>query len=340
MRDPAAAKRKKEEIKLQIGKRGRRRRKALVRITEGSGAERNSKGDEVVQGDRDSGGGGFAAEPAMGVKEVEGTTSGNGDEQQFVFETFEGRVQLLKPFPENPAVHSTGAIAMLDSPRPPIECYRCPIRNSFARSVVPMSGYGILDAHTGKPLLENVKSGVILVPTPPPLWKPNTTTDPNTRTKEEEINGDEYDVIIASLMSSSTPKHHASPSPAELSDPSLVPPIRFTNDSEVILVKHYIRNIFRSTYSAMSETRIHELLRDVVIPGMTTNPGLLRGFLSSSAVHLAMTEGKSEECVKALLTDAWEHRGACIEDLKKRLKDGGASEQILASVLALTTFEV
>lgn len=336
MRDPAAAKGKKDEIKLQIGKRGRRRRKALARLAEGLGSgEKDSEGkNKSFQNDNSDSGDDFEVEAAQGEEnEEEG-----GDEQQFVFEMVDGGIELLKLLQERPGGYATGAGTLLDSPHPPIGCYRCPVKNSFAKSIQPE--YGILDTRTGEPLLQGFGSGVILMPTPRPLWSPTNPVDPNNRTKEEEIDHDEYDAIIASVMSLSKPNHHAPPSPAELGDISLVPPIRFANSHEVILVKHYIRNVFRLTFSGMLETKVHKYLRDVIIPLFTTSPGFLKGCLSTSAIHLAEIEEKSQTRVKALLADAWEHRLSCIKDLKTRLKDEGASERTLASILALTAFEV
>lgn len=340
MRDPAAAKGKKEEIKLQIGKRGRRRRKALARLAEE--LESEEMGDESentsFQDDNLDLGHGFAVEGAQGTNEGEGTAWENGNGQQFSFETVDGGIQLLKLLQETPKRYATGPGTLLDSSHPPIGCYRCPVKNSFARSIQPE--YDILDARTGKPLLQDFGSGVILMPTSRPFWRPTDPTDPNNRTKDEEIYFDEYDAIIASLMSLTTPSHYAPPSPAELEDPSLVPPIHFANPHEVTLVKHYIRNVFRLTFSGMLEARIHRSLRDVIIPLFTASPGFLKGCLSSSAIHLAAIEGKSQARVKALFADAWEFRVGCIRDLKTRLGDEGASERTLASILALTSFEV
>lgn len=339
MRDPAAAKGKKDEIKLQIGKRGRRRRKALARLAEelGSGEKSSEAENKSFQNDNSDSGDDFEVEAQGEENEEEGTTEEGGDEQQFVFEMVDGGIELLKLLQEKPGGYATGAGTLLDSPHPPIGCYRCPIKNSFARSTRPE--YGILDTRTGKPLLQSFGSGVILMPTPRPLWSPTNPIDPNNRTKEEEIDRDEYDAIIASVMSLSKPNRHA-PSPAELGDISLVPPIRFANPREVILVKHYIRNVFRLTFSGMLEAKVHKYLRNVIIPLFITSPGFLKGCLSTSAIHLAEIDGKSQPRVKALLADAWEHRLSCIQDLKTRLNDEGASERTLASILALTAFEV
>lgn len=337
MRDPAAAKGKKEEIKLQIGKRGRRRRKALARLAEelesGEMDENTSFQDGNLDLGHDS-----AVEGAQETNEGEGMAWENGEGQQFSFETVDGGIRLLKLLQETPKRYATGPGTLLDSPYPPIGCYRCPVKNSFARSIQPE--YDILNTRTGKPLLEGFGSGVILMPTSQPFWRPTDPTDPNNRTKEEEIYRDEYDAIIASLMSLSTPSYHAPPSPAELEDPSLVPPIRFANPHEVTLVKHYIRNVFRLTFSGMLEARIHTSLRDVIIPLFAASPGFLKGCLSSSAIHLAAIEGRSQARVKALFADAWELRVGCIQDLKTRLENEGASERTLASILALTSFEV
>lgn len=340
MRDPAAARGKKEEIKDQIGKPGRRRRKALARLAEGLelGEKGNDRDNETFQNSEPDLSDGFAADDAIGVSGGEGTTWGSDDEQQFVFETVEGGIQLLKLLQETPERYPTGAGTLLDSPHPPIGCYRCPVKNSFARGIRPE--YGILDARTSKPSIQGFGPGVTLMPTPRPFWRPTKPIDPNTRTKEEEIDHDEYDAIIASLMSLSTPDHHAPPSPAELEDPSLVPPILFTNPHEVILVKHYIRNVFRLTFSGMLEANVHKSLRDVIVPLFTTSPGFLKGCLSSSAMHLAATEGESQDRTKAYFAHAWEYRIGCIRDLKIRLEDEGASERTLASMLALVSFEV
>lgn len=339
MRDPAAAKGKKDEIKLQIGKRGRRRRKALARLAEEleSGGKSNEE-KKSFRNDNSDSGDDFAAETDQEANKEEETAEESGDGQQFVFEMVNGGIQLLKLLQEGPWGYATGAGTLLDSPHPPIGCYRCPIKNSFARSIQPE--YGILDSRTRKPILQSLGSGVILIPTTQPFWKPTNPTDLNNRTKEEEIDCDEYDAIIASLMSLSKPNHHEPPSPAELEDISLVPPIRFASSHEVILVKHYIRNVFRLTFSGMLESRVHRSLRDVIIPLFTTSPGFLKGCLSCSAIHLAEIEGKSKIRVEALLSDAWEHRISCIRDLKTRLNDEGASERTLASILALISFEV
>lgn len=336
MRDPAAAKGKKEEIRLQIGRRGRRK-KALARLAEEFESREKEEG-EPFQDDNSDLGDGFAVEPAQETSGEGGMTWENDDGQQFAFETVDGGIQLLKLLRGNPERSATGPGTLLDSPHPPIGCYRCPVKNSFARSIRPE--YGLLDTRTGKPSLQGFGSGVILMPTPQPFWRAANPVDPNNRTKEEEIDHDEYDAIIASLMSLSATNHYASPNPAELEDYSLVPPIRFANSHEVALVKHYIRTVFRLTFSGMLEARVHRSLRDVIIPLFTTSPGFLKGCLSSSAIHLAATEGKSQVHVKALFADAWEHRIGCIRDLKTRLEDEGVSERTLASILALTTFEV
>lgn len=276
MRDPAAAKGKKEEIKLQIGKRGRRRRKALARLAEE--LESGEMGDESENASSQDGnldlGHDSAVEGTQETNEGEGMAWENGDGQQFSFETVDGGIRLLKLLQETPNRYATGPGTLLDSPHPPIGCYRCPVKNSFARSIRPE--YDILDARA---LLQDFGSGVTLMPTSRPFWRPTDPTDPNNRTKEEEIYRDEYDAIIASLMSLSTPSYHAPPSPAELEDPSLVPPIRFANPHEVTLVKHYIKNVFRLTFSGMLEARIHTALRDVIIPPFYNQPRILEGML-------------------------------------------------------------
>lgn len=337
MRDPAEMKRKKDDIKLQIGKRGRRRKKTQVQQAELD--ESNSMEDETDQ--QDGGDNTLGDDISTGTPERlddnDEVPAGIGDGQPYVFEITDIGIQLLMPFKETTKGCNARAVAILDSPHPSIGCYRCPVKNSFARSAHPMSGYGIFDARTGKPLQEDIRSGVILVATPP-LWKPTKTTCSNTRTKEEEIYHDEYDAIIALFTSCS--KRQSTFGPSGLSDPSLIPPISLTNIYELNLVEHYFRNVFRSTYSAMSESRIHDSLREVVVPLLCNNPGLLKGCVSSSAMHLAMAAGQSKPSVKALLVEAWQLRAECVKDLKRRLTDEGASEQTLASILTLTSFEV
>ncbi|KAH0610227.1 uncharacterized protein H6S33_011754 [Morchella sextelata] len=184
MKDPEAAKVKKDEIKLQIGKRCRRKRKNR------------------------------------------GSTQLDNREDMFGFETIDGGILILKPFNET-GKSNPQAVEMLDSPHPPLGCFRCPVRNSFARSEHPPSDYGLLDGRTGKPLLENIRSGVLLVTTPP-LWKPLKSIC--TRTKEEETFNNEYDIIIASFMSSNS----QALGPLETSD---------YPTSEMKLIKNYIRNV-------------------------------------------------------------------------------------------------
>jgi hypothetical protein len=281
MKDPEAAKVKKDEIKLQIGKRCRRKRKNR------------------------------------------GSTQLDNREDMFGFETIDGGILILKPFNET-GKSNPQAVEMLDSPHPPLGCFRCPVRNSFARSEHPPSDYGLLDGRTGKPLLENIRSGVLLVTTPP-LWKPLKSIC--TRTKEEETFNNEYDIIIASFMSSNS----QALGPLETSD---------YPTSEMKLIKNYIRNVFRSIFCGMSESRIHETLRNVIVPLLCICPGFVKGCMSNSAMHLTISCGQSGPHIKDLALDAYKYSTECIRELNERLADEGPSEQSLALMLSLTSPEV
>ncbi|RPB01714.1 hypothetical protein L873DRAFT_1788072 [Choiromyces venosus 120613-1] len=343
MRDEEAARKKKEEIKFQIGKRGRRRKKAqareeMVRINGSGGADGGaSKEDEKTQ------------PPGCSV----------ADHPRYDFVTYSDYgIPLLNGFEWEGRKYDFG---LLGGQELPDGCHRCPVRCSSppagqskgvgysSRSPVQGSGncggFENMDTRAKEILLENINSNILVVGHgPPPLLPPSSPSPLAARSFGKRVfEGDEITESDhkgperSRSLSISTITINAF-SASRFSDPYLATPMELCDDQEVSLVKHFVRYSFPHHYQGMAEPIRHECLREIVVPLMCSSPSFLRGCMSNSAIHLSYMESDPKE-KEVYLDQGSERMIECIGGLRKALSKGSNLEGTLASVLSLVAFE-
>jgi hypothetical protein len=311
MREDAAARKKKEEIKLQIGKRGRRRKKALMREkgAQGGGGSADDGVEEVPLHDYE-----FEVHPNYGVVLLRNgrlDMGGSGKEQ---------------------------ALELLDSPTPSLGYYRCPVKDVPAHPKAEK-----VSGSSGSVRSEGQK-GVMLSPGSRVSGPPSSQPQPIAARGER---GESYNVPSAEPNNVEGSRKRLYDkmlfgnafSASRFSDPYLSTPMSLDSGAEVSLIKHYIRHSFPQCYQGMAELDRHRCLREGIVPMLCSNPSFLKGCMSNSALHMSLNM-KDRKQRKTLLEEGSKHMISCTGELGRKLARGGNLEETLATVLTLVTFEV
>ncbi|KAK6527153.1 hypothetical protein TWF281_010346 [Arthrobotrys megalospora] len=128
-----------------------------------------------------------------------------------------------------------------------------------------------------------------------------------------------------------------------------IPPYHFSdlqiqtdNKLDINLANLYLRTIFGVTYRALSDEQVIRYNDALIVPMFNDNKSFLHGCLSSTALHLTATN-ISEHQRKALVTEVFRHRQKSLKSLKHQVansKVAGERIKIAATVCALISFEV
>ncbi|KAK6349244.1 hypothetical protein TWF730_009995 [Orbilia blumenaviensis] len=128
-----------------------------------------------------------------------------------------------------------------------------------------------------------------------------------------------------------------------------IPPYHFSdlqiqtdNQLDINLANLYLRTIFGVTYRALSDEQVIRYNDALIVPMFNDNKSFLHGCLSSTALHLTATN-ISEHQRKALVTEVFRHRQKSLKSLKYQVahsKDNAERIKIAATVCALISFEV
>ncbi|EWC44692.1 hypothetical protein DRE_06588 [Drechslerella stenobrocha 248] len=111
---------------------------------------------------------------------------------------------------------------------------------------------------------------------------------------------------------------------------------------DINLANLYLRSIFGVTYRALSDEQVVRYNDALIVPMFKGNKSFLHGCLSSTALHLTATN-VSETQKKSLVTEVYRHRQKSLEALKAQVADGAGTEEhikIAATVCALISFDV
>ncbi|KAJ6256777.1 hypothetical protein Dda_8644 [Drechslerella dactyloides] len=111
---------------------------------------------------------------------------------------------------------------------------------------------------------------------------------------------------------------------------------------DINLASLYLRSIFGVTYRALSDEQVFRYNDALILPMFKDNKSFLHGCLSSTALHLTATN-ISETQRKGLVTEVYRHRQKSLKSLKAQVANSANDEErikIAATVCALISFDV
>lgn len=108
------------------------------------------------------------------------------------------------------------------------------------------------------------------------------------------------------------------------------------DDCDRHLLDHFLQNVAPLTFSILDVTQKGSILSDVVLPQLEQNKAYLHCCLSTSALHLKITEQLVGEKID---NDIMRHRGAAIQELCTALQEESEHTRLLEVTLAMILFQ-